>query len=112
MGCLKKGEHVCKDLKFYFHPFLGHLERVGSKICSTFLNPYQCSCFLPFLIYGGGVVFEAARTADFDFSQWFARIVFSCYFLYPFDAMFENLILPANVPPIIASALFQVFLLY
>ena len=36
-------------------------------------------------IYGGGVVmlcpFEAARTADFDFSQWFARIIFSCDFL-------------------------------
>jgi len=55
---------------------------------------------------------EAALTADFNFSQWFARIVFSRYFLYPFDAMFENLILPANVPPIVRSALFQVFLLH
>ena len=52
--------------------------------------------------------FEAAWTTDFDFSQWFARITFSCYFIYPFDAMFENLILPANVPPVISSTLFQV----
>jgi len=56
--------------------------------------------------------FEDARTTDFDFSQWFARIILSCYFLYPFDAMFDNLILPANVPPVISSTLFQVFLLY
>ena len=44
---------------------------------------------------------EAARAADLDFSQWFARIVFPRYFLYPFDAMFENLILPANIPPVL-----------
>jgi len=50
--------------------------------------------------------------SDFDFSQWFTRIVFSRYFLYPFDAMFENLILPANVPPIVTSNLFQVFLFH
>jgi len=56
--------------------------------------------------------FETARTIDFDFSQWFARIIFSCYFFNPFDAMFENLILPANVPPVISSTLFQVFLHY
>ena len=53
---------------------------------------------------------EAARAADFDFGQWFARIVFPLYFLYPFNAMFENLILPTNVPSVVASALFQVFL--
>ena len=56
--------------------------------------------------------FEAARTIGFDFSQWFARIIFSCYFFYPFDTMFEDLILPANVPPVISSTLFQVSLLY
>jgi len=54
--------------------------------------------------------FKATRAADFDFSQWFARIVFSRYFLFPFDEVFENLILPANIPPVIPSALFQVFL--
>ena len=89
---------------------------MGSKVCSTFLNPCQCSGFLPLFGYGGAVVspyqFEAARTADFDFSQRFARIVFSRYFLYPFDAMFENLILPANIPPVVTSVLFQVFLLH
>ena len=45
--------------------------------------------------------FEAARTIDFDFSQWFARIILSCYFLYPFDAMFEDLILPSYVSSVI-----------
>ena len=56
--------------------------------------------------------FEAAQTADFDFSQWFARIVFSCYFLYPFDAMLEDLILPSYVSSVISSILFQVFFRY
>ena len=56
--------------------------------------------------------FEAARTTDLDSSQWFARIIFSCYFFYPFDAMFENLILLTNVPPVVSSILFQVFLHY
>jgi len=56
--------------------------------------------------------FETARTTDFDFSQWLARIIFSCYLFYPLDAMFENLILPANVPPVITSTLFHFFLLY
>jgi len=37
--------------------------------------------FLPCLL-------EAARAADFDLSKWFARIVFSHYFLNPFYAMF------------------------
>jgi len=53
---------------------------------------------------------EAARSADFDFSQWFARIVFPRYFLYPFYAMFEDLILPSNVASVVASALFQILL--
>ena len=53
--------------------------------------------------------FEAARTIDFDFSQWFARIILSCNFLYPFDAMFEDFILPTNVSPVILSILFLVF---
>jgi len=56
--------------------------------------------------------FEAARTTDFDFSQWCARLIFSCYFLYPLNTIFENLILSTNVPPVISSTLFQVFLLY
>ena len=56
--------------------------------------------------------FEAARTIDFDFSQWFARIILSCNFLYPFDAMFEDLILPSYVSPVISPILFQVFLRY
>ena len=63
---------------------------------------------------GGGAVlpcpFKTARTVDFDFSQWFARIVFSCYFLYPFDAMLEDLILPSYISSVISSILFQVFL--
>jgi len=50
---------------------------------------------------------KAARAADFDFSQWFARIVFPRYFFYPFYAMFEDLILPSNVPSVVASALFS-----
>ena len=51
--------------------------------------------------------FKAAWRIDFDFSQWFARILFSCYFLYPFNAMFEDLILPSYVSPVISSILFR-----
>ena len=61
---------------------------------------------------GPAMSFKSARTVDFDFSQWFARIVFSCYFLYPFDAMLEDLILPSYVSSVISSILFQVFLRY
>jgi len=53
---------------------------------------------------------EAARAADFDFSQWFAHIVFPRYFLYPFYAMFEDLILPSDIPSVVAFALFQILL--
>jgi len=67
-------------------------------------------------VSGGGAVlpcpFKSARTIDFDFSQWFARIVLSGYFLYPFDAMLEDLILPSYVSSVISSSLFQVFLRY
>jgi len=67
-------------------------------------------------VNGGGAVlpcpFKSARTIDLDFGQWFARIIFSCYFLYPFDAMLEDLILPSYVSSVISSILFQVFLRY
>ena len=73
---------------------LGHLQRVGSKVFCTFLDPCHCP-FFPFLLGQGGsmvlpCLLEVARAADFDFSQWFARITFPCYFLYPFYAMFED----------------------
>ena len=55
---------------------------------------------------------EAARAADFDLSQWFARIVFPRYFLYPFYAMFEDLILPFDIPSVVASALFQILFVH
>jgi len=55
---------------------------------------------------------EAARAADFDFSQWIARIVFTRYFLYPFYAIFEDLILPSNVPSVVTSALLQILLVH
>ena len=48
---------------------------------------------------------EPARAADFDLSKWFARIVFPCYFLNPFYAMFEDLIFPSNIPSIPISLL-------
>ena len=41
--------------------------------------------------------FKATRAADFNFSQWFASIVFSLYFLYPFDTVFEIFMLLANI---------------
>jgi len=55
---------------------------------------------------------KAARADDFDFSQWFARIVFPRYFFNPCYAMFEDLILPSNVPSVVASALFRIFLVH
>jgi len=101
-------------INFAISPSLGHPERVGSEIFCTLLDPCHCP-FFPFLLGQGGSVFlpcplEAARAADFDFSQWFARIVFPRYFLNPFYAMFEDLILPSNVPSVIASALFQILI--
>ena len=55
---------------------------------------------------------EAAQAADFDFSKWFARVVFPRYFLYPFNAMLEDLILPSNVPSVVASALLQILFVH
>ena len=85
---------------------------MGSEVFCAFLDPFRRP-FFPFLFGPGGSVFlpcplEAARAADFDFSQWFARIVFPRYFLDLFNAMFEDLILPSNVPSVVASALFEV----
>ena len=54
--------------------------------------------------------FESAGAVNFDFGQWFARIVFPCNFLDSFDAMFEDLILASNISSIISPILFQVFL--
>ena len=53
--------------------------------------------------------FKAARTADFNLGQWLAYVVFSRYFFYPLDAMFEDFVFLANVPPVVSSILFQVF---
>ena len=53
-----------------------------------------------------------ARAADFDFSQWFARIVFPHYFFNPFYAIFEDLIVPSNVPSVITSVLLQILLVH
>ena len=86
-------------------------EGVGTKVGSTFLNPIQGSGFPPNSIREGGLPFpfQAARTTNFNLGQWFACVIFSRYFLYPLDAMFEDLVFLANVPPVISSILFQVF---
>ena len=49
---------------------------------------------------------------DFDLSKWFARIVYPRYFLNPFFAMFEDLILSSNIPSVVASTLFQILLVH
>ena len=55
---------------------------------------------------------EAARTADFDFCQWFARVVFPCNSFDPFHTILEVLILSSNVPPVISSVLIQILLVH
>ena len=89
---------------------------MGSEVFCAFLDPFRRP-FFPFLFGSGGSVFlpcplEAARAADFDSSQWSARIVFPRDFLYPFNAMFEDLILPSDVPSVVASALFQILFVH
>ena len=67
----------------------------------------------PLLVNGRGALpypFESAGAANFDFGQWFTRIIFPCDFLDSFDAMFEDLILTSNISSIISPILFQVFL--
>jgi len=113
---VKEGEHVCKGLEFDFHPSWGHLQRVGSNVVCIILDPSHCP-FSPFLLGLGGSVFlpcplKAARAADFDLNQWFTRIVFPRYLFYSFYAMFEDLILLSNVPSVVASALFQIFIVH
>ena len=66
-------------------------------------------------MYGRGALscpFKTARAVDFDFGQWFARIVFPCDFLDSFNAMFKDLILPSYVSSVISPILFKVFLHY
>ena len=111
MSGLQKGEHVCKGFKLNFHSFLSCSEGVGAEVSSTFLNPIQCSGFPPYSIRKGGLPFpfQAARTADLHLGQWFACVIFPRYFLDPLDAMFEDFVFLADVPPIISSILFQVF---
>jgi len=84
---------------------------VGTKVGRVFLDPIQCSGFLPFSEVGGGLPcqFKDARAADFNLSQWFTGIVFCRYFFYPFYAVFEDFVLLAYIPPVLPSILFQVF---
>ena len=84
LSCVKKGKHVCKNFQLQLNSFRGHLGCVGPEMCSTSLDPCLCSGFPPLLVYGRGALpypFKSARAVDFDFSQWFARIIFSCDFL-------------------------------
>jgi hypothetical protein len=84
---------------------------VGTKVGRTFLDPIQCSGFPPYSIGKGGLPFplKAARTADFNLGQWLACVIFPRYFIHPLDAMFEDFVLLADVPPVVSSVLFQVF---
>ena len=69
-------------------------EGVGTKVGSTFLNPIQNSGFPPNSNREGGLPFpfQAARATDLNLGQWFACVIFSRYFLYPLDAMFEDFV--------------------
>jgi len=80
LGHLKEGEHVCKGLQFDFHPSLGQLQRVGSKILCTLLVPCHCP-FFPFLLVQAGGLFlpcplETARAADLTSVSLYCPVIF------------------------------------
>ena len=84
---------------------------MGAEVRCTFLNPVQCSGFPSYSVREGGLPFpfQAARATDLHLGQWFACVILFRYFLNPLDAMFEDFVFLADVPPIISSILFQVF---
>lgn len=82
---------------------------------AVFFYPGYCPSVPRRLYFRGGYVFlpyqlESARAANFNFRQWFPGVIFSCDFGDPLDAVFEDLILPSDVSPVISPVLCQVFL--
>ena len=100
LGCVEQRKHICEDYHFQRNSFRRHLGCVGTEMCGTLLDPCSSSGFPPFLVYGRGVLpcpLESAGAVNFDFGQWFARVVFPCDFL---DAYFRpEEILPSVVLP-------------
>ena len=110
---MEQRKHICENYQFQRNSFRRNLGSVGTEMCSALLDPCPCSGFPPFPVNGRGGLpcpFESAGAIDFDFGQWFVRIIFSCDFLDSFDAMFEDLILTSNISSIISPILFQIFL--